>query len=412
MPRATLLALVLLIGLSLSSATYALGASEPAPPPMILGPTVPAKIEEPLRTHLETAPPDEPVEAVLHLAGRADLGDIAFRRGLVVDRLQTVADRSQEDLAAHLEASGLEVTRNFWIINAVLVKGTPSQILDATRAASVDRIIPNFEVEILGGPSERPNLGDQDFSPQASIRATYTWGLEKIRAPDVWSQVGVNGQGVRVCVSDTGVDIDHPDLAGKMWTDSPGDPVYPGGWIEFDSSGNPVAGSAPHDTQGHGTHTSGTALGADTSGIAIGVAPGANLMHALVLPGGSGSFSQVIAGIEWCVAPTDADGNPAGQAADVHSMSWGANGQYDDLIDPIRNSYFAGVIPVAAAGNCGDGCTGSPGNVFESLGIGASDVNDDIAGFSSGQLIRKTMWTSPPADWPDEWIVPDLSAPA
>jgi subtilisin family serine protease len=397
--------------LLLSSTPLSVVPLGPSTPTLVVGPVALGKVDIALQADLAAAAPEEPVEAVLRLALQADVEGVKFQYGRVVDRLKDVAEASQTTLRSWLEAKGLVVARGFWIVNAVLVRGTPSQILEATRPSLVTRVIPNFAVEVLGGPDA---AAADAFSVEAdgvSADVTYTWGLSKIRAPDVWSQVGVNGQGVRVCVSDTGVDISHPDLAGKMASDDPSDPTYPGGWIEFDGSGNPVVGSEPHDTQGHGTHTSGTALGGATSGVAIGVAPGATLMHALVLPGGGGTFAQVIAGIEWCVAPTDASGNPAGQPADVHSMSWGATGVYDDLVEPIRNSYFAGVIPVAAAGNCGDGCSGSPGNVYESFAIGASDANDDIASFSSGEVIQKTMWGAPPADWPDEWVVPDLAAP-
>ena len=360
------------------------------------------KITPNLRDRLTDLSAETQVEFVLRLADEADLAAVQFQRQEVVQRLRTVAAVSQADLLPLLHEAGFQVTASFWITNALLVEGPARQIPVLTTFPMVARLHSNFQVEVLGSASP----SSEDVST-----ASLTWGLERVGAERIWSELGVRGAGVRVCVSDTGVDVGHPDLTGKMWSDVPGDPEYPGGWIEFGSSGNPVPGSTPHDTHGHGTHTSGTVLGGDASGTAIGMAPEATLMHALVLPKGSGSFAQVIAGIEWCVLPTDADGSPAGQPAHIHSMSWGATGFADALVDPIRNSYLAGTLPVAAAGNCGEGCTNSPGNIYESLGIGASDENDLIATFSSGDLVRKTSWASPPADWPDEWIVPLLSAP-
>jgi hypothetical protein len=190
-----------------------------------------------------------------------------------------------------------------------------------------------------------------------------------------------------------------------MWTDNAVDPTFPGGWIEFDYSGNIVEGSIPYDTYGHGTHTSGTVLGGNASGVAIGVAPDAWLMHGLILPGGSGSFTQCIAGMQWAIDPFDQYGNPAGEKADVVSMSWGASGYWDEMIEPIENMRAAGVIPIASIGNYGEGVSGSPGNVYESFGIGATDEYDAVAHFSSGEEIN---W---PASNPTSYTKPDFSAP-
>jgi subtilisin family serine protease len=370
------------------------------------GDTVPApvqwdKVDERLLLKASGLDEDSSVELVLRLSQRVSLEDVRFQREEVVQRLKVAASSSQARLIPRLEAMGYQVKRSFWITNALLVEGPVGGLPELTRLLEVRRIVDNFEVTLLEAKAETT------VKPAAQL----TWGLEKIGAGRVWSDLGINGQGIRVCVSDTGVDISHPDLDGRMWTDDPADPTFPGGWIEFDSSGNPVSGSTPHDTQGHGTHTSGTVLGGDTSGIAIGVAPGATLMHALVLPGGGGTFAQVVAGIEWCVSPTDDQGNPAGEPANVHSMSWGALGYFDEFVDPIRNSLLAGTLPVAAAGNCGEGCSNSPGNLYDALAIGASDVDDLIASFSSGEVVSKSSWSSPPADWPDEWVVPLISAP-
>ncbi len=360
------------------------------------------KVDPDLRDRLNDLSAEANVEFVLRLADVADLTTVQFQRQEVVQRLRTVAADSQADLLPLLREAGFQVTASFWITNALLVQGPAGQVPVLTTSPRVARLHSNFQVEVLGSEST---------SSEAFFTASLTWGLERVGAEDIWSELGVRGAGVRVCVSDTGVDVSHPDLAGKMWSDVPGDPQYPGGWIEFGFDGNPVLGSIPHDTHGHGTHTSGTVLGGDASGTAIGMAPEATLMHALVLPRGSGSFAQVIGGIEWCVSPFDADGAPAGRPAHVHSMSWGAEGYMDELVDPIRNSYFAGTLPVAAAGNCGEGCTDSPGNIHDALSIGASDENDLIASFSSGGLVRKSSWSSPPGDWPEDWTVPLLSAP-
>ncbi|WP_268221514.1 S8 family serine peptidase [Streptomyces sp. EMB24] len=188
-------------------------------------------------------------------------------------------------------------------------------------------------------------------------------------------------------------------------------PGPPRRWIEFDAEGRPVPGSLPHDSAYHGTHVAGTVAGGDASGTRIGVAPGAELMGGLVIPGGRGSLAQVIAGMQWAIAPYAADGTPAGKPADVVSMSLGSDGYADELVEPARNIARAGAFPAFAIGNeCLQG-SAAPGNVFEAVSVGATDADDNVADFSCGEVVHKSNWSTPPAEWPDTYVVPDVSAP-
>src|SRR4030042_5569662 len=255
----------------------------------------------------------------------------------VVEELKQQAAQSQKKVLEFLKRNGATVLNTFWLTNAILAD-VPVDLLDGfTSLAEVARLFENFAITIPG-PLEGESL-------PGILAVNCTWGLEMIRAPEVWD-MNITGSGVRVAVLGTGVDISHPDLAGKMWTDDPEDPTYPGGWIEFNSYGNIVVGSEPDDSQHHGTHTSGTVLGGNVSGIAIGVAPGAWLMHGLVIPGGSGTFAQVIAGMEWAIDPVDQYGTQAGEPADVISMSLGASGYYDAYVEPFQNIKAAGIVLV------------------------------------------------------------------
>ena len=240
--------------------------------------------------------PDEhgKVEAVVKLTERS-LERV--RTNMVVGELRSHAGRTQESVLAFLERKDAVVLNTFWLTNAVLVSMPADLLPELARLHGVEAIFPNFEVTV-----PRP-VDFEVLETGADYVGDVTWGLDKIGVPKVWD-MGITGAGVRVVVLDTGVDMTHPDLAGRMWTDDSDDPYYPGGWIEFDADGN-VVPSLPYDSNMHGTHVSGTVLGADASGTAIGVAPGAYLMHGLVLPGGYGTFAQVIAGMEWAMQPFD-----------------------------------------------------------------------------------------------------------
>ena len=118
-----------------------------------------------------------------------------------------------------------------------------------------------------------------------------------------------------------------------------------------------------------------------------------------MLPGGSGRFAQIIAGMQWTV----------NQNAQVINMSLGGIG-YTTLWNlPVLNITLAGVLVVASIGNSGHGTSGGPGNDFVSLGVGATHYQDAVAGFSSGQTLVNVSHDALPFTL--TYMKPDLSAP-
>jgi hypothetical protein len=131
-------------------------------------------------------------------------------------------------------------------------------------------------------------------------------------------------------------------------------------------------------------------------------------MHGMVLSGGSGTWAQVTAGMQWAV----------NEDADVISMSLGAPiPEADRPIEPvhietIQNARAIGTIVVTSSGNSGLGSVTTPGSLYNSFSIGASNAQRGIAGFSTGGEIDPTnVWTDVPSDWPAEYVYPDVTAP-
>jgi subtilisin family serine protease len=164
-------------------------------------------------------------------------------------------------------------------------------------------------------------------------------GVRRIGAATATTVHGASAAGVAVL--DTGVDLDHPDLS-----------VAPGK--------NCVGAGAPDDDNGHGTHVAGTIAARNDGAGVVGVAPGTRVTPVKVLAGdGSGSFSQIICGIEWVTA-TRTDADPANDVA-VANMSLGGPGERvapcatttDPMHRAICASTAAGVTYVVAAGNDG-----------------------------------------------------------
>lgn len=329
---------------------------------------------------------------------------------------QEHAQQTQQPIEQLAETQpGIEIENRFWITNAVVVTIDPKEvpIERIAQMNNVNQLHANFEAEVEGsvaqppdnetgsngheiGATNLPTASGDNVSPEFNP----VEGVDLIGAPDVWDKYDTKGEDARVAVLDTGIDADHDDL--DLYTEDSEDPTYPGGWAEFSSTGSIVEGSEPHDESGHGTHVSGTVAGGNESGLDIGVAPETELMHGMVIPDGSGSFSQIVGGIEWAVE----------NDADVITMSLGVDGYSSAFVEPIQNANAEGSVVTASIGNSGEGTSSSPGNEYDSIGVGATSGDLGVSIFSGGELINtEEDWgTDAPDEWPDEYIVPSVVA--
>jgi subtilisin family serine protease len=188
------------------------------------------------------------------------------------------------------------------------------------------------------------------------------WGLDMIQA-DPAHQVA-NGAGAVVAVIDSGVQADHPDLAGRLLP----------GYDFVDNDGT------PQDGNGHGTHVTGIVAADAGNGIGVeGVAPGAMVLPVRVLgDDGSGSTDAVIQGIDYAVA----------RHVDVINLSLGSDvplvggnpPQFDQAIDRALD---AGIVVVAAAGNSSLPACDQPSGEGRLLCVGAVDRNGNRAVYSN-----------------------------
>ena len=182
-----------------------------------------------------------------------------------------------------------------------------------------------------------------------------TWGLIKCKVPPSLR----SGIGIRVAVLDTGLDLGHPDFAGRA--------IMPATFV-----GQPV-----QDLHGHGTHTTGTATGpkAPPGGTPrYGIAYRAPILVGKVLSNsGTGSTAGVLAGINWAIA----------NKAIVISMSLGSQA-------PVQAAYTAagsaalskGSLIIAAAGNAASN-TGAPANSPTIMSVASLDANLAPSAFSN-----------------------------
>ncbi|TBR07227.1 MAG: hypothetical protein EPO62_08830 [Candidatus Nitrosotenuis sp.] len=172
---------------------------------------------------------------------------------------------------------------------------------------------------------------------------------------------GVTGNGIKVCIVDTGVDDSHPSL----------NPLI----AQYDYVNND--GDATDD-EGHGTHVAGIVASRDS--VYKGVAPDTSLMAVKVLDStGSGFMSTVIVGIDWCIV----------NGADVINLSLGG-GSFTNTCDgdpsaiAVNNAVAQGVVVVAASGNNGYiNAVAAPACASQAIAVGAVDNGDGRTSFSN-----------------------------
>jgi subtilisin family serine protease len=188
-----------------------------------------------------------------------------------------------------------------------------------------------------------------------------TWGIDRsdqpLRPLNNTYEYTDTGAGVTAYVIDTGILAGHTQFGGRAS-------------IGIDTVGD---GQNGVDCNGHGTHVAGT-IGGTTYGIAKGV----TIVAVRVLNcQGSGSYSGVIAGIDW-VTGNHAAGTPA-----VANMSLGGS-LSSALNTAVRNSILDGVFYAVAAGNSQqDACKYSPASTAEAVTVGATTSTDSLASYSN-----------------------------
>jgi len=227
------------------------------------------------------------------------------------------------------------------------LKSDPDFIVEPDyRVQAMETVVPN-------DPYFPPASGawGQSFSDQ--------WPLEKLDILKAWEIS--KGVGVTVAVIDTGVDYNHPELQGQVIK----------GYDFVDKDPDPM------DEDGHGTHVAGTIAARTNNGLGIaGVAPQAKILAVRVLgAGGGGSLADVAEAIRYSVQ----------QGARVINLSLGGKLQPPQYLkDALDFAHEQDVLVVVAAGNSSiDVREFSPASDSVSLAVGATNSQDEKAGFSN-----------------------------
>lgn len=193
--------------------------------------------------------------------------------------------------------------------------------------------------------------------PNDALYGKYQWNLPSIATESGWT-VGKGSTDVIVGVVDTGVDLNHPDLKGRLL-----------------SGYNVFSDSPPQDDVGHGTHVAGviSALTDNREGVA-GMTWYNPILPVKVLDEtGAGSTFAVAKGIIWA----------ADNGAKVINLSLGNYADANFLHDAIKYAYDKDIVIIAASGNDNTDKPGYPAAYPEVFGVAAVDAQRTKASFSN-----------------------------
>jgi subtilisin family serine protease len=281
---------------------------------------------------------------------------VSFAPGRLLVKFRAGTTAIQKN-AAHSAINGT-VSRDIKLVPGLqVVKLRGTQLGDVIQAAAalnaradVEYAMPDFAYKLTIEPDD-PSYPDQ-------------WGPQAIGAPAAWGR-STGSTSVTVAVLDTGVDLDHPDLAANLVP----------GWNFVDDTDN------PNDDHGHGTHVAGIigAVGDNATGV-TGLNWSVSIMPLKICDaGGSCYLSAEIAALDFAVT----------HGARIANASFGAlNNEYAPERDAIEAAGDAGLLYVAAAGNDATDTDATPFYPADYplpniISVGASAPDDHLAYFSN-----------------------------
>ena len=237
-----------------------------------------------------------------------------------------------------IEAKNLDVSRKIDALNLMVLN-----VKAGDEEKKIEKLSSRDDVYF----AEKNVIYSYNRIPNDPYYGSYQWGPKNIKCSSAWSY-NTGSSNVVVAILDSGVDYDHFDIAGNIWTNYH---ETPGNGVDDDNNGyiDDVHGwdfenndNDPSDNFGHGTHCAGIAGAVTNNNVGVaGVS-----WKCRIMPVKIGSY-----GISTTAA---ADGiyYAANNGADVISMSWG--GMFPSTAIRLACSYayyIKKVFLCAASGN-------------------------------------------------------------
>jgi subtilisin family serine protease len=276
-----------------------------------------------------------PASAVEPGGSKASRQARRFEPGEVLVKFATGVSSSQ---AASLAAKGLAIAGEIPSLDIKRLTVPPGQELmwieELRGDPSLVFVEPNYLAHTAETIPDDPHYTEQ-------------WGLPRIRAPEAWDLT--TGDDLVIAVIDTGVDLDHPDLVGKLWANAD---EFPDNGLDDDGNGYVDdsrgwdfvnADAEPQDDYWHGSHVAGIAAADTDNGQGVaGVSWGARIMPLKALnASGEGNYADVASAIVYA----------ADNGARILNLSLGGEDYSTTLAEAVGYARQRGCLLAAAAGN-------------------------------------------------------------
>jgi subtilisin family serine protease len=264
----------------------------------------------------------------------------------------------------------VDLSQLYFIKTRTLRSDSTMMLVEKLKTLSeVEFAEPNYKVYALGNyeapapddgtQTSAANVGTTEEETTADTICTHPsenplysqqWGIHAVGLDSLWTKPIVNKRRPVIAILDTGVQIDHPDLAPNIWTNS----KESAGTEGYDDDNNGFKDDVHgwdfinntadiHDWNSHGTHVAGIAAAADNEQGVVGANPLAIIMPVTVMQSdGTGDVATIVKGINYAV----------NNGATVLNMSFGMYANSLALRTALANAYQKAVL-VAAAGNDG-----------------------------------------------------------
>ena len=268
---------------------------------------------------------------------------------------------------------------------------TLRQIKELNQRADVEYAEPNYIYKALQVPD------DEFYNLQ--------WHYPAINLPQAWDIATGDitadaiaagdraGTDVIVAVIDTGVFLDHPELAGQSGQlgqlvpgyDFISDPANAADGDGIDNNpDDPGDGAQLSSSSWHGTHVAGTIAAASNNGKGVaGVAWGAKVMPLRALGTKGGSSFDVMQAVLYAAGLPNSSGTVPVQKADIINLSLGGGGSSVAAQKAFTDARDAGVIIVAAAGNENTSQLSYPASYDGVISVSATDFANNRAPYSN-----------------------------
>ncbi len=328
----------------------------------------------------------EPGPEMTVYASAINAGSAAYVEDELLVRFKPHAAKNLNTMSQVYDQLGVTVERNIKGVDGLQLVKLPKGL---SVAQAVGQYSKNSDI-LYVEPNYIYHVQEQAVFPDDEFFDTL-WGLYNtgqsngtpgadISAPEAWA-ITTGSEEVIIAVLDTGVDYNHPDLSGNIWTnpgespdglDTDGNGLIDDlhGWDFVDNNNDPM------DEDGHGTHVAGiiAALGNNQIGV-TGVMWNVKIMPLRIMGTGGGTTADAIEAINYAGA----------NGAHIINNSWGGAGYSQALKDAIAASP---AIVICAAGNDKKNNDTNPMypanyNTPNIISVAATDRKDMLASFSN-----------------------------